>query len=113
VTSYALKDLTQRGTFFVEPTEEVYAGQIVGQHVRDEDLVINICKAKQLTNFRDKPKQDDAGLQGIRDLSLDDSIEYLADDDLLEVTPVALRLRKKELRHEIRMREAKRAKLGK
>jgi GTP-binding protein len=113
VTSYALKDLVQRGTFFVQPTEEVYAGQIVGQHVRDEDLVINICKAKQLTNFRDKPKQDDAGLSGIRDLSLDDSIEYLTDDDLLEVTPVALRLRKKELRHETRMRETKRAKQGK
>ena len=112
VTSYALKDLTQRGTYFVQPTEEVYSGQIVGQHVRDEDLVINICKAKQLTNFRDKPKQDDGGLQGIRTLSLDDAIEYLADDDLLEVTPVALRLRKKELRHEIRQREAKRAKLG-
>ncbi len=113
VTSYALKDLTQRGTFFVHPTEEVYAGQIIGQHVRDEDLVINIAKTKQLTNFRDKPKQDDAGLSGIRDLSLDDSIEYLADDDLLEVTPVALRLRKRELRHETRMRETKRAKQGK
>ncbi|MCC6457535.1 MAG: translational GTPase TypA [Caldilineaceae bacterium] len=113
VTSYALKDLTQRGTFFVHPTQEVYAGQVIGEHVRDEDLVINICKAKQLTNFRDKPKQDDAGLSGIRDLSLDDSIEYLADDDLLEVTPVALRIRKKELRHEIRMREVKRAKQGK
>ena len=112
VTTYALRDLTQRGTFIVQPTEEVYAGQIVGRHVRDEDLVINICKTKQLTNFRDKPKQDDAGLQGIRTLSLDDAIEYLADDDLLEVTPVALRLRKKELRHETRMRETKRAKLG-
>jgi GTP-binding protein len=112
VTSYALKDLTQRGTFFVQPTEEVYAGQVVGQHVRDEDLVINICKTKQLTNFRDKPKQDDAGLSGIRTLSLDDAIEYLADDDLLEVTPLALRIRKRELRHEIRMRDVKRAKLG-
>ena len=113
VTSYALKDLTQRGTFFVQPQQEVYAGQIIGQHVRDEDLVINIAKAKQLTNFRDKPKQDDAGLSGIRDLSLDDSIEYLSDDDLLEVTPVALRLRKRELRHETRQRETKRAKMGK
>ena len=112
VTTYALRDLTQRGTYIVQPTEEVYAGQIVGQHVRDEDLVINICKTKQLTNFRDKPKQDDAGLQGIRTLSLDDAIEYLADDDLLEVTPVALRLRKRELRHETRMRDTKRAKLG-
>ncbi len=97
----------------MQPTDEVYAGQVVGQHVRDEDLVINICKTKQLTNFRDKPKQDDAGLSGIRTLSLDDAIQYLADDDLLEVTPLALRIRKRELRHEIRMRDVKRAKLGK
>ena len=113
VTSYAIKDLTQRGTFFVQPGDEVYAGQVVGQNIRDEDLVLNICKAKQLTNFRDKPKQDDAGLSGVRQLSLDDAIEYLADDDLLEVTPVALRIRKRELRHDIRMREVKRAKQGK
>ena len=64
VTTYALKDLQQRGTFFVQPTEEVYAGQVVGQHIRDEDLVINICKTKQLTNYRDKPKQDTDGLSG-------------------------------------------------
>jgi GTP-binding protein len=113
VTSYAIKDLTQRGTFFVQPGDEVYSGQVVGQNIRDEDLVLNICKAKQLTNFRDKPKQDDAGLSGVRQLSLDDAIEYLADDDLLEVTPVTLRIRKRELRHDIRMREVKRAKQGK
>jgi GTP-binding protein len=113
VTSYAIKELTQRGSFFVQPGDEVYAGQVVGQHIRDEDLVVNICKAKQLTNFREKPKQDNDGLNAVRQLSLDDAIEYLSSDDLLEVTPVALRIRKKELRHEIRMREAKRAKLAK
>src|SRR5690606_27204269 len=113
VTSYALKDLVQRGSFFVEPGDEVYAGQVVGEHIRDEDLVVNVCKTKQLTNFREKPKQDNEGLNATRRLSLDDGIEYLASDDLLEVTPVALRIRKKELRHEIRMRELKRAKAGK
>jgi GTP-binding protein len=113
VTSYAIKELTQRGSFFVQPGDEVYSGQVVGEHIRDEDLVVNICKAKQLTNFREKPKQDNDGLNAVRQLSLDDAIEYLTTDDLLEVTPVALRIRKKELRHEIRLREAKRAKLAK
>jgi GTP-binding protein len=113
VTSYALRDLQQRGTFFVAPGDEVYSGQVVGQHIRDEDLVLNVCKAKQLTNFREKPKQDNEGLSALRQLSLDDAIEYLASDELLEVTPVALRVRKKELRHDIRQREAKRAKAGK
>ena len=113
VTSYALRELQQRGTFFVQPGDEVYSGQIVGQNIRDEDLVLNVCKAKQLTNFREKPKQDVDGLQATRTLSLDDAIEYLSNEDLLEVTPTSLRLRKRELRHDIRMREAKRAKLGK
>jgi GTP-binding protein len=112
VTSYAIRELTQRGSFFVQPGDEVYSGQVVGEHIRDEDLVVNICKTKQLTNFRDKPKQDNDGLNVVRTLSLDDAIEYLSNEDLLEVTPVALRIRKKELRHEIRMRETKRAKLG-
>lgn len=113
VTSYALRELSQRGTFFVQPGDEVYSGQIVGEHIRDEDLVVNVCKTKQLTNFREKPKQDNDGLNAMRRLSLDDAIEYLSNEDLLEVTPVALRLRKKELRHEIRQRAAKRAKEGK
>ncbi|HXF60361.1 MAG TPA: translational GTPase TypA [Caldilineaceae bacterium] len=113
VTSYALRELSQRGTFFVQPGDEVYSGQVVGQHIRDEDLVLNVCKAKQLTNFREKPKQDNEGLNAPRLLSLDDAIEYLASDELLEVTPAALRIRKKELRHDIRLREAKRAKAGK
>lgn len=113
VTGYALRELAQRGTYFVQPTDEVYAGQVVGEHIRDDDLVLNIVKTKQLTNFREKPKGDDGGIMGTRILSLDDCIEYLADDELLEVTPVALRIRKKELRHETRQREIKRAKLGK
>ncbi|MFN2202934.1 MAG: translational GTPase TypA [Caldilineaceae bacterium] len=109
VTSYALRELQQRGAFFVTPGDEVYAGQVVGQHIRDEELVVNICKTKQLGNYRAKPKQDMEGLDAPRLLSLDDSIEYLSDDELLEVTPTALRIRKKELHHETRQRAARKA----
>ncbi len=113
VTSYALMDLKQRGTFFVQPTDEVYAGQVVGRHIRDEDLVINICRTKQLTNYRDKPKRDIDGMEAPVIMSLDDAMEYLSNEDLLEVTPTSLRIRKKELRHDTRMRDAKRASLAK
>ncbi len=113
VTSYALIDLKQRGTFFVQPGDEVYSGQVVGQHIRDDDLVINVCRTKQLTNFRDKPKRDLEGVEAPRILSLDDAIEYLSGEELLEVTPSSLRIRKKELRHDVRLREAKRASLAK
>jgi len=110
VTSYALVKLQQRGDFIVKPGDEVYAGQVVGRNIRAEELVINVCQAKQLTNFREKPSATSDMLNAARNLSLDDSIQYLEKGDLLEVTPVALRIRKKDLRHEIRQREAKRAK---
>jgi GTP-binding protein len=113
ITAYALRELQQRGTYFVQPGDEVYSGQVVGQHIRDEDLVVNVCKAKQLTNYREKPKGDMEGLSSMRVLSLDDAIEQLNNDELLEVTPASLRIRKKELRHEIRQRDAKKAKLAK
>ncbi len=109
VTSYALRELQQRGSFFLKPVDEVYAGQVVGEHIRDDDLVVNVCKTKQLGNYRSKPKQDMEGLDAPRILSLDDAIEQLGDDELLEVTPFALRIRKKVLHHETRMRAAKRA----
>ncbi len=110
VSSYALENLQQRGVFFVQPTDEVYAGQVVGQHIRDEELVVNVCKTKQLTNFREKPKNDAEGIGTMRVLSLDDAIQYLDDDELLEVTPRSLRIRKKELRHDVRQRAVKKAK---
>jgi GTP-binding protein len=112
VTSYALRELQQRGSFFMQPGDEVYAGQVVGQHIRDEALVVNVCKTKQLGNYRSKPKQDMEGLDAPRVMSLDDAIEYLGKDELLEVTPSAMRIRKKELRHETRQRAAKRAANG-
>ena len=109
VSAYALQHLQQRGTFFVKPTDEVYSGQIVGENIRAEDLVLNVCRTKHLTGHRAVPKQDTEGLSPPRIMSLDEAIEYLRDDELLEVTPAALRIRKKELRHEVRQRAAKKA----
>ncbi len=110
VSGYALANLQQRGSFMVKPGDEVYSGQVVGEHIREEDLVVNVCKAKQLTNFREKPKQDNDGPNTAKVFSLDDSVQSLKDDELLEVTPESLRIRKRELNHETRQRATKRAK---
>ena len=104
VTAYALVSLQQRGDYIVKPGDDVYAGQVVGKHIRDEELVVNICRAKQLTNFREKPSATSDMLNVPRDLTLDDAIQYLGNDDLLEVTPASLRIRKKILNHDIRQR---------
>ena len=112
VSAYALQGLQQRGTFFVLPAEEIYKGQVVGQHIRNEDLVVNVCKTKVLSAVRTGPTAIVEALHTPRIMSLDESIEYLGKDELLEVTPSALRIRKKELRHEVRQREIKRAKKG-
>jgi len=109
VSGYALEHLQQRGTFFSKPGDQVYSGQVVGQNIRNEDLVMNVCRTKNLTGHRAVPKSIVEALSQPRVLSLDDAIEYLGADELLEVTPEALRIRKRELRHEIRQREAKKA----
>jgi GTP-binding protein len=111
VSAYALHNLQQRGAFFIMPGDAVYAGQVVGQHIRDEEeLVVNVCKTKTLTKVRTGPTAIVEALSTPRFLSLDESLEYLGPDELLEVTPHSLRIRKKELRHEVRMRAIKRAK---
>ncbi len=110
VSAYALVGLQQRGTFIVRPGDEVYAGQVVGKNTRDDELVINVCRTKQLTNFREKPSGTTDMLIGAREMSLDDAIQYLANDDLLEVTPVSLRIRKKVLNHDLRARARRAAK---
>ncbi len=110
VAAYALQHLEQRGTFFTMPGDEVYAGQVVGQHIRNEDLVINVCRTKHLTGHRAVPTAIVEALSTPRLMSLDECIEYLGDDELLEVTPDSLRIRKKELDHQIRMKAEKRAK---
>ena len=110
VKAYALEHLQQRGTFFVEPSDEIYAGQVMGHNIRYEDLVINVCKAKNATGHRATPKALADSLAPATILSLDDVIEYLSLDELLEVTPTSLRIRKKDLNHNRRMREEKRRK---
>ena len=110
VKAYALEHLQQRGIFFVGPGDEVYVGQVVGQNIRHEDLVINVCKAKNATGHRATPKSIADSLAPATILSLDDAIEYLSLDELLEVTPTSLRIRKKDLNHDRRMREEKRKK---
>ncbi len=107
-TTYAIQNVQQRGTFFIAPGTDVYEGMIVGEHIRPDDLAVNVCKAKHVTNHRGKPKEDDGGLNAPRQLSLDDFIEFMAQDELLEVTPESLRLRKRVLDTQIRMREEKR-----
>lgn len=104
---YALTNLQQRGVFIVKPGDEVYAGQVVGEHIRAEELVVNVCKSKQLTNFREKPSGTTEMLNAPRELTLDDAIQFLDNDDLLEVTPASLRVRKKILNHDQRQRARK------
>ena len=108
--AYALVNLQPRGAFFIGPQTEVYEGQIVGEHVRPDDLAVNVTKAKHLTNFRAKPSETTDGLSPHRQMSLDECIEFLSEDELLEVTPKSLRLRKRILNHEQRMKALKAAK---
>ncbi len=112
VTSYALTNAQHRGILFVRPTDEVYGGQVVGQHTRGDDLVINVCKTKHLTNHRKAFADITEGIAPARIFSLDDAIEYLGSDELLEVTPKSLRIRKKRLAHHERaklLRQSKKA----
>jgi GTP-binding protein len=106
-TAYALVNLQQRGTFFVGPGVDVYEGMVIGEHIRSEDLAVNVAKAKHLTNFRAKPSETTDGLVPPRDMSLDDYIEFMAEDELLEVTPQSLRLRKRILDNEQRLKAVK------
>ncbi|MBC8100881.1 MAG: translational GTPase TypA [Armatimonadetes bacterium] len=106
-TAYAMVTLQQRGSFFIEPGDEVYEGQVIGEHIRPEDLALNIAKAKQLTNFRAKPSETTDGLNTARRMSMDDFMEFLAEDELMEVTPKALRLRKRILNNDMRLKSEK------
>ena len=97
-TAYGLNQAQERGILFVEPGEEVYEGQIVGQNSREADLEVNVCRKKQLTNFRNNVGAEDSlRLEPPRRLSLDDALEFISEDDLVEVTPQGWRLRKKLL----------------
>lgn len=106
-TPYALQNAEARGELFVGPAVEVYGGMIVGQYNRQEDLEINVCKAKHLTNMRSKSSDGAVQLTPYTELSLEQCIDFIEDDELLEVTPKSLRLRKKYLDPNERKRNAK------
>ena len=105
--AYALWNLEERGALFIEPGMPVYGGMIVGEHTRAQDLDVNPLKSKQLTNIRAAGKDDAVRLSPPRRMSLEIALAYLADDELLEVTPVSLRLRKRLLDPHARRRAAR------
>lgn len=96
-TAYSLDALQPRGILFIGPGVEVYGGMIIGQHAKDNDLDVNPCKGKKLTNIRASGSDDAIKLTPPRVLTLEQALEFIDDDELVEVTPVSIRLRKKEL----------------
>lgn len=106
-TAYALFALESSGEMFMGPGEKIYAGQIVGQNARDNDLVVNPCKAKHLSNMRSSSSDESYTLTPPRTMSLEQAVEYIAPDELVEITPTSLRLRKKILSHLLRKRTEK------
>jgi GTP-binding protein len=108
-STYGLKNAEERGTLFYGPGIEVYEGMVVGEHQRPGDLAVNVCKKKHLTNMRAARGDMEIRLTPPRQMSLDECIEYLGDDELLEVTPESIRIRKRILDTEERGKRAKRA----
>ena len=91
---YAIDKLQDRGRFFIEPGEDVYAGQVIGEHIRQDDLVVNVCKSKKLSNMRAAGSDEKMKIAPAIKLSLEEYMEFIAEDEYLEITPKSLRLRK-------------------
>ena len=109
-SAYGILHLEDRGTIFIEPGVDVYAGMVVGEHNRENDLTVNITREKHLTNIRSANKDQTSIIRKTRDMSLEEAIQYLNDDEYCEVTPESIRLRKKILDKGERERAAKRVK---
>jgi GTP-binding protein len=109
-TAYALKNAEERGTLFLGPGVSVYEGMVVGENSRGQDMPINVCKKKHLTNVRSSRGDMEIRLTPPRQMSLDEAVEYLADDELLEVTPLSYRIRKRILDTEERGKQTKKVK---
>ena len=105
--AYSIDKLQDRGKFFIDPGDEVYAGEVVGEHVHDNDLVVNVAKAKQLTNTRASGSDDKARIVPRTVLSLEEALEYIKEDELVEVTPKSMRMRKTILDHNERKKASK------
>ena len=106
-TTYSTMQLEDRGTIFLEPGTEVYAGMIVGEHNRENDLTVNITREKHLTNMRTSNKDQTATIRSTRKMSLEDALQYIDDDEYCEVTPKSIRLRKQILNQSMREKAAK------
>ena len=104
VTAYSLDNLFDRGFFFVKPGEKIYEGQIVGEHCKDNDITVNPTKTKALTNMRTSGRDDAARIRPAREMSLEATLEYIQDDELVEITPKAIRMRKRLLKEADRRR---------
>jgi GTP-binding protein len=104
VTAHAIEGLADRGVMFARPGDQVYTGQIVGEHNRDNDLVVNATRLKQLTNFRESSKEATVVLKAARIYSLEAAIEYIESDELVEITPTNVRIRKRILEETARKR---------
>jgi len=109
-TNFGLKNAEERGVLFLGPGIPVYEGMVVGETQRPSDLIVNVCKKKHLTNMRSSNKDIEVRLTPPREMSLDEAIEYLAEDELLEVTPLTFRIRKRILSTEERGKQQKKAK---
>jgi GTP-binding protein len=109
-TAYALKSAEERGMLFVEPGVDVYEGMVVGENARSGDIAVNVCKKKHLTNIRSARGDMEIRLTPPRQMSLDEAVEYLADDELLEVTPGSYRIRKRILNTDDRGKQTKKTK---
>jgi GTP-binding protein len=106
-TAYSIDKLQDRGRFFVDPGVEVYEGQIVGEHIRDNDLVVNIVKGKALTNMRASGTDDNTRIAPAIKFSLEEAMEYIQSDEYIEITPLSMRLRKIHLNENARKINAK------
>ncbi len=105
VTAYALDALYDRGSFFVEPGEQVYGGQVVGEHCKEKDIPVNVVRSKQQTNVRASSKDDAARVRPARKMSLEASMEYIQGDELVEICPNSIRIRKRLLKETDRRRQ--------
>ena len=109
VTAYALAQLANRGIMFVQPGDEVYEGQVVGEHCKEDDILGNVVRRKNLTNVRSANKDQTVTLKAARQITLEGALEYIEVDELVEVTPTCVRLRKVYLKETDRKRANRRA----
>src|SRR6266550_5133873 len=107
VNAFALNNLQERGVMFVEPGEPVYEGQVVAENARDNDMTVNPTTAKKLTNMRTTSSDENIILKPARKMSLEQALEYIEEDELVEVTPTSIRLRKEMLTENARKKAGK------